>query len=483
MRSIYVLAALSCFTVVACDDDSSSPGSKDMAVGGHDMAVAHDLAVAGDLAVNGDLADLSAGADMSTGVTWAKFSLDFAHARCAQLMACGQVDATELDTCIAQNLQLTGWDIDTEITKGRLLLNETQCIAAVSAARCDSSDSGQWSQRCGTLLYVPEQNNGAVCLADVECTSSYCAHAANTAGTSPQPTGCPGVCATIKATGAACQTDDQCGSNSFCDNGNDAASTNTCMPYLGVGDPCGAITNPKQTCHPGTTYCPTFGTNPVCTAPAKSGALGDACDPAQAFADVPPCNADLYCKVDAGAGTCQPKTAAGQACNGNYTLTGLPYFYQFIDNQCADGTSCYSLDEDGNDTLGTCSPFGGLNDACKQITQTQSSCKIGFVCVTPGTSMVGTCQALVPTGAACVSGGLACAEATPVISGGVCIAESGDAGGAATCQTPKSFGDSCVPGYQDTLCWPTADPTTAYPTTSYCAPTSNGKGVCAPICN
>lgn len=478
MRSIYVFAAISCFTVMACDDDSTAPGGKDMAVGGDMATVAHDLSVPG---------DLSAGVDMSTGVTWAKFSLDFAQARCARLMSCGQLDAAQLDTCIAQNLQLTGWDIDTEIAKGRLLLNETQCIQAVSAARCDGSDTGQWSQRCSSLLFVPQQNNGANCLSGIECTSAYCAHAANTAGTAPQPTGCPGVCTAIKAAGVACQTDDQCGPDSFCDNDNSGGNTitNTCVAYLSIGDACSGITNPKQTCHPGTSYCPEFGANPVCTTATTSGAQGDSCDPFQALANVPPCQAGLFCQLNPArdGASCQPKIAAGQPCNGGDNLSGIGL--AALDNQCADGTACFSFDEDVNDTAGTCVAYGGLGATCKEVAfaQTNSSCKIGFACVTPGSSQVGTCQPLVPTGDACAPGGLACAQATPVLSGGVCIADNGDAGGATTCQTPKSFGDSCLPGYQDGLCWPTADPTAASPKSSYCAPTSNGKGVCAPLCN
>ena len=477
MRSIYVLAALSCFTVVACGDDTTSHGGKDLAVGA-DMAVARDLAVPPD--------DLSAGVDMSTGVTWAKFSLDFAHARCAQLMSCGQLDAAQLDTCIAQNLQLTGWDIDTEIAKGRLLLNETQCIAAVSAARCDGSDSaGQWSQRCSTLLYVPQQNNGAVCLSGVECTSDYCAHAANTAGTAPQPTGCPGVCAAIKAAGVACQTDDQCGPDSFCDNDNGGDNTNTCVAYLGVGDACGAITNPKQTCHPGTSYCPSSAPIPCARRRRRPGAQGDACDPSQAFSNVPPCQVGLFCQLNAArdGASCQPKIAAGRPATAA-TTSRAPVLQESRQSvrgrhrllQLRRGRQRYR-----RNLRGLWRARRPLQGDC--FAQTNSSCKIGFACVTPGTSQVGTCQPLVPTGDACVSGGLACAQATPVLSGGVCIADNGDAGGATTCQTPKGFGDSCLPDFQDDLCWPSADPTAAYPTTSYCAPTSNGNGVCAPRCN
>jgi hypothetical protein len=469
MRSIYVFAALSCLAAVGCgDDDGLPPGGKDLSVGA-------DLAVSGDLSTS---ADLSAGVDMSSGITWAKFSLDFAQARCARLMSCGQLDAAQLDVCITQNLQLTGWDIDTEIAKGRLLLNETQCIAALAASRCDGSDSGLWQERCTTLLDVPQQAIGAVCLSGVECTSTFCAHSVNGAGTAPQPDGCPGLCTAIKPVGAPCQTDEQCGPDSFCDNdnSNNNVITNTCVAYLGVGDDCGAIENPKQTCHPGTTYCPVFGT-PNCIVPPPSAALGGACDPSQGFSNVPPCVAGLFCQVNAtrDGATCQPKIAAGASCNGGDTISSQGL--ELIDNQCVDGTGCFSLDNDPLDTAGTCIPYGGSGDTCKQISNTISSCKIGFLCETSGAGvLVGTCVPLLANGAQC-SLSASCASSTGILQN-TCIADNGDAGGVLTCQAAKGFGDSCLPDFQGALCWPAADVGT-----SYCAPTSNGNGVCAPLCN
>ena len=469
MRSILVFAAISCFTAVGCGDDDNGGSGKDMSQSLDLSANKPDLAIPPDLS--------GAAADMPPGVTWAKFSLDFAQARCQHFLSCGEVDAAQMNTCITQNLQLTGWDVDTEIAKGRLAINETQCIDAVNASRCDASDSGQWQLRCSTLLYEPMQANAATCLSGVECTSTYCAHANNNAGTAPQPDGCPGTCAAIKAAGAPCQTDEQCGPDSFCDNDNSAGNTptNTCVAYLGVGDAC-PVNNAKQTCHPGTTFCPLFGTQ-TCQAPVSSGAQGAACDPLQAFSNVPPCQAGLFCQVNstADAATCQPKIASGQPCNGNATLSaeGL----EVLDNQCVDGTACFSFDQDQANSAGTCVPYGGLGDTCKQISITHGSCKIGFLCqASTAGSLVGTCVALLPDGASC-TGDAVCASSTDILPG-TCIADNADAGGALTCQSAKGFGDSCVPNFQDALCWPAADPGT-----SKCTPTSNGNGVCAPICS
>lgn len=464
MRGILVFAALSCFTAVGCGDDDTGGSSKDMS---HPLDLASqppDLSAA---------QDLSGTVDMPiAGVTWAKFSLDYAQARCQHFLSCGQVDAAQMNTCITQNLQLTGWDVDTEIAKGRVVINETQCIQAVNASRCDGSDSGEWQLRCSTLLYEPMQANAATCLSGVECTSTYCAHSNNSAGTAPQPDGCPGMCAAVKAPGATCQTDEQCGVDAYCDSG----ATNVCIAYLGAGDACGA----GVPCHPGTTYCPIFGTQ-TCQAPVTSGAQGDPCDLLQAIASVPPCQAGLFCKVNdaANGASCQPKVAAGQPCNGNATLSadGL----DGLDDQCVDGTACFSFDQDNTNSAGTCVSLGGLGDQCKLITATHGSCKIGFLCQAPTGSLVGTCVALLPDGQSCAQNDV-CAAYSDVLPT-VCIADNADAGTATTCQSAKSFGDSCVPGFQDALCWPAADPTPTVPQSSKCTPTSNGNGVCAPICN
>ncbi|HWE28697.1 MAG TPA: hypothetical protein VHB97_11890, partial [Polyangia bacterium] len=449
-----------------------------------DMSASNDLSSGGqDLSIPLDLSlDMSGSFDMPNipnGVSWAKFSLDFAQARCQHFLSCGQVDQAQMNTCITQNLQLTGWDVDTEISKGRLVINETQCIDAVNASRCDASDSGQWQLRCSTLLYQPKQANAAVCLSGVECTSSYCAHGNSSTTMLPLPDGCSGTCQSISPTGAACKTDEQCGPNSFCDNSNEDGNvpTNNCVAYLGVGDDCSTTTviNPKQTCNPGTTYCPIFGTA-VCTAPVTSGAQGDACDPTQAFADVPPCQAGLFCAVNGtmDGATCQPKIASGQPCNGNATLDSQGL--ELLDNQCVDGTACFSFDQDPVNTAGTCVTYGGLGDQCKLISATHGSCKIGFRCDAVLPNYVGTCVALLPDGSSCATPQV-CAAYSDVLQS-VCIADNGDAGGATTCESAKGFGDSCLPGFQDGLCWPAAATGT-----STCTPTTNGNGVCAPICS
>jgi hypothetical protein len=49
-----------------------------------------------------------------------------------------------------------------------------------------------------------------------------------------------------------------------------------------------------------------------------------------------------------------------------------------------------------------------------------------------------------------------------------------------TCDPFRTFGASCIPGYQDQLCFPAGGDQFGW--TSYCAPTKNGGGSCAPKC-
>ena len=160
--------------------------------------------------------------------------------------------------CLENNLRHTGWDQDVEIDKGRVEINELQCLNAIEASRCDSSDIGAWSSRCLQFLYTGHVAAGGACVADVECVAGdYCQHGGSDAGLE-QVTGCPGVCAAYKPAGAACRLDTECNTDSICD------STNGCTKQAAINQPCSNAlgANPTaQNCQFGL-LCPTFAASP-----------------------------------------------------------------------------------------------------------------------------------------------------------------------------------------------------------------------------
>ena len=433
-----------------------------------------------DLAV--DL-DMSIPNDSKHLVTFTMFAQDFAQAICAHYMACGELDSTQMAACIENNLHHTGWDQDVEITKGRVEINELQCLAAVQTARCDFSDVGAWTSRCEQFLYTGHVANGGACVADAECTSGFCQHAGSDAGIASQVTGCPGVCANVKATAAPCRLDAECGSDSFCD------PTNGCTKLAPLNQACanslGAGTG--QTCQFGL-MCPTFSMSPTCVVPSTQSALHGACDPFQgdltptpacgtgmycqlhytqsttACTDNSPCvNSSGYCNTTAGfcmlptSGTCETKLAAGADCDPNNTGPTA-----FINEQCADKSLCLQV---GTQTKATCQSFGSANSDCGIDTD----CKVGFYC------NAGKCAAWTADGQACDSASPHCASETQQ---NVCVADNSDAGTNTTCQVTRSFGGTCNPGFEDSLCEPSD-----LPGSSSCAPNGTGGGTCAPKCS
>jgi hypothetical protein len=98
-----------------------------------------------------------------------------------------------------------------------------------------------------------------------------------------------------------------------------------------------------------------------------------------------------------------------------------------------------------------------------------AQCKIGLSCVT------GKCTPWFSDGQACdVSAH--CPSPTEGLRE-VCIADNADAGTFKTCEPSKSFGATCVPGFEDALC----EPSDVVGSTT-CTPTMAGSGVCAPKC-
>jgi hypothetical protein len=452
MRSTWLCFALLSAAVGGCGDDTMAPPSKDMSVG-DDMTVP-------DMGIPDDAKKL---------VTFTMFAQDYAQHLCALYMKCGQLDAAQMAACIERNLQHTGWDQDVEITKGRMEINELQCLDALDQARCDFSDAVAWQSRCQQFLYVPHQANGASCLASLECTSGYCRHAGSDAGVGGQATGCPGTCADPNPPGGTCRLDSDCQANYFCDNGQ-------CSKLAALNEACQAVfasapDTTKPLCQFGLN-CPTFpSTMPAkCVMPTQAN-LNGACDPYQGLlASTPPCAAGAYCQVQYDAssmptgGVCKMKLAAGADCNPNNEGS----FVDFGNSQCADGTLCFKLPSQAK---ATCQPYGSANDDCFPFSGTVSTCKQGLWCDYNGTKK---CKPLLADGQACAENRL-CPSALPQQL--TCIADNADAGGQMTCQPAKSFGATCIPGFEDSLCAPTD-----FPSTSTCVPTGGGSGVCAPKC-
>ena len=192
MRNTWLVLTLASMGVVGCGHGIPGP-SDDMG----DMSVTDDMGMP-DMVIPDDAQKL---------VTFTMFALDYAKELCAHYQKCGQLDAAQLDACIERNIKHLGWDEDVEIMKGRVSVNELQCLDAVKNARCDNSDSAAWTGRCQQFLHVPHQADGATCLAGVECMSGFCKHGGSDGGAAGvmQVTGCLGTCAPTLAVGQQCR--------------------------------------------------------------------------------------------------------------------------------------------------------------------------------------------------------------------------------------------------------------------------------------
>ncbi|HEY2749085.1 MAG TPA: hypothetical protein VGL86_30905 [Polyangia bacterium] len=466
MRSTLLLSLL--VIGAGCGDHGLPPGGEE------DMAVNEDMSI-GDMGIPNDAEKI---------VTFTMFAADYAQALCNHYMACGELDAAQMPACIERNLRHTGWDQDVEIEKGRMEINELQCLSAIDNARCDFSDVAQWSSLCLQFLYKAKLANGAACIAGVECTSGFCQHAGSDAGTSVQVTGCQGTCADPNPAGAACRLDTDCTPDSFCDSGTQqctklGALNAACVNFIGNGSGTG--------CQFGLN-CPTFPStmSPTCSVAATQTALHGACDPAQgATTPQPPCGVGMYCQLqytatttactpaggecvslfgycDTGSGFCQ--APSGGSCEAKIAATAdcdpnNDAFTSFINSQCVDGTLCEQLT---GQTKTTCQKFSSANDNCNG----DGSCKVGLYCKS------GKCAPWFSDGQACDTNDHCPSETQQA----VCIADNADAGAATTCEVTKNVGGACAPAFEDSLCEP-AD----LPGSSYCAP-SGSSGTCAPKC-
>src|SRR5439155_4567045 len=113
----------------------------------------------------------------------------------------------------------------------------------------------------------------------------------------------------------------------------------------------------------------------------------------------PPCSATMYCQVQYSSGTpvggkCKVKIASGMPCDPKNDDG-----YNFAENQCVDGTTCYTTGVAGSET---CHAFGSLDADCKASFGTLSTCKQGLWCDT--TTSPGKCKAFLSNGTACPAG-------------------------------------------------------------------------------
>lgn len=455
--------------------------------GDHGVPSPEDMAVSNDLSASLDMSGVIPD-DAKRIVTFTMFAQDYAQAVCAHAMACGQLDAAQLSACLERNLLHTGWDQDVEIMKGRMEINELQCLDAIKSSRCDFSDVGSVNAKCQEFLYTGHQADGMPCIGGAECTSHYCQHGGSDAGMTEQVTGCAGVCAPAKSAGQTCRIGPDCAPGNYCARSltphqcvaltmGNASCTN--ILGKGTGQPCQAGLN-----------CPTFSATPTCQLPAMQMALHGACDPYQGAAtQTAACAPGLYCQVQytatttacttdnqctalsgycdvpsgfcqaPSAGKCETKIAAAADCDPHNEN-----IFSFVESQCVDGAVCAQL---AGQTKATCQTVGGANANCNDDT----NCKVGFYCSS------GKCTAWLADNASCDPSTTG-AECTSETAQTACVVANTDAGTSTTCQVTKSFGAACVPGLQDALC----EPSDLIGSTR-CAPNAAGTGgTCAPNC-
>ena len=458
-------------------------GSQGLPIVSHDMAMklgdmAADMQL--DMAVPDDLGpvDMAIPNDAIKPVSYSAFANDYATALCAHLSQCGKVDsdAASQAACREVNAIHFGRDFDSEIMRGHVVVNELQCLDAISNSRCDGSDTGVIQQKCVTFLFVGKQLADQECLSSEECADgNYCLHSLNDGGTARQVPGCLGKCEPYKATG--CDEVDSCNlATAICAGGN-------CIALPGDGMPC--LFGAGGACQRGL-YCSSFDATPTCRMPMMQMAAGGSCDPAQSQnTTVAPCGpgangAGMYCKFDKSpsptSASCTPKMPSGGACDK--TLYNLA-----TDNPCVDGFHCDTTAS--GTSVGVCNPFRTLGGDCTPpnlATSPENSapdCKVNFYC--DGTSK--KCTALAADGSGCTISASCLAYQRNNYSSSpyTCLVDNPDAGSFKSCEAYQNFGTSCLPGFQDDICYPAAGFNSGA-NTSYCAETKNGGGSCAPRC-
>jgi hypothetical protein len=373
------------------------------------------------------------GVDAGQPTTWQAFQQLLGAAFCESFIHCGSLDASRLDQCEEALRARSGTvdPVDLELRAGRVTLNSSACLAAISARACDGSLDQMVFDVCDASI-VPGVPAGGVCDIYGECEDSYCT----------QPLGCPGgICATFAPPGGSCTTN--CNpAVSFCN------GSLLCQLLVTDSAACTYVTfgpdgpNGNDPCLPGafceiTTAGATIGT---CVRPTSPGALNASCDPWQTYAtSKPACDAGLYCAPAVSESVlpvCALKIAEGRQCptedmpwtNGFPSASGSP---------CVDGNACY-FPVGGPPGILTCQPLVPESGACVVA---DNHCQLTLDCV-PTVAGLGTCQPMPFDGQPCTASAPACG--TIFGSQDQCVI-LGDGATTGQCREALSWGDPCDP--------------------------------------
>jgi hypothetical protein len=264
----------------------------------------------------------------------------WANAECTQLMSCAPdiltVDYSSLDACKARYALLCSLALEAPMTAATGSYFGA-CATAIGALSCHDFLDGVVPTAC--TPGAGPMANGAVCLADQQCASTYCKNLA----------GFCGVCEPLGLAGDSCDTTADCQAGLVCTN------SGLCTPPIAVGDPC---VEGDGTCSTGS-FCPFNICSPLLELGAScftaDGTSFDFCN----FYDL------LYCNDE---GKCAQGTiaAVGEACNsecttGSATCVVCTAAATCVDNVCvapaADGAGCL-------DGVGCTSPAKCIGGVC-----------------------------------------------------------------------------------------------------------------------
>lgn len=174
--------------------------------------------------------------------TYREFAAQLPESLCSHFMRCPAPEADVLlpralfhsvERCLSvlnqgEDASRRNFDPLNAITAGRIVFHPDEARAYVDALAgpCDSSDLEGDATAGGA--FEGTVATGESCVASVECAEGdYCDHAEGA---------CPGVCANLKPTGAACARSAECES-SYCSA--DICSKLTVAREAGDGEPCG----------------------------------------------------------------------------------------------------------------------------------------------------------------------------------------------------------------------------------------------------
>ncbi len=410
-----------------------------------------------------------------------EFSIKVATAYCNWLKACGKLDDTELDVCLASNLRSTGYSFNTfvvdKVNAGTMTFVSSKsaaCLAAIPTQPCKKGNV--LPAECSGVV-VASGMAGVPCEASSDCgATGYCPTGAttcrscvalgSTGTTCTSATQCQAglrcitngggmsACSAPRAAGGVCGSSLDCTDAGYCatfDGG-----TRTCTPYQGVDSPCSTSFLNPLTCAPGT-LCLTFDGGS-----AWGGKAGQFCSAyrssGQPCTSVTECGPTGLCPAqDGGPQTCVARAADGQPCTkasdcvsnkcsttpktlgGPSALCGYVSNNQpcvvtgtfFYSSDCAPGSLCSGarvVTSDGGMTAGVCKPYSVDGGACT-LEQTSiysnGSCAnaseycVGGTC--SGATYAGGLNAPCRTTSQCQDG-FTCKNNDPITGDGTCVA-------------------------------------------------------------